>query len=177
MALASLHAARAAASADGVPPDPDPLIVPVAGASLARLHSDFDEWRGNHRHHALDILAPRGTPVLAAVDGSVRKLLTSRDGGLTIYETDASEAMVYYYAHLDRYATDLKEGLTLRRGDVIGYVGTTGNAPPGAPHLHFAVARLPASKKWWKGTAIDPYPLLRDCGVTVPIDRLATGGR
>lgn len=180
-ALVSIRATPAAAPAQTAVPnaatEQEPLIIPVAGVTMARLHSNFNEWRGKHRHRALDILAPRGTPVLAAVDGKVQKLFTSKAGGLTIYEFDESESMVYYYAHLDHYAAGLKEGMPLHKGDVIGYVGTTGNAPPNTPHLHFAIAKLPPSKKWWKGTPIDPFPLLRERGVTVDSDRAVAAGR
>lgn len=180
MALSTLRAVPATAPAVDRPPLPDggSLVIPVAGASMAALHSNFNEWRGNHRHCALDILAPRGTPVLAAADGRVQKLFTSKAGGLTIYEFDPSETTVYYYAHLDHYADDLREGMTLHRGEVIGFVGTTGNAPKNTPHLHFAIGKLPPSKKWWKGVPIDPYPILRDHGVTVAPDQVtAAAGR
>ncbi len=175
MALATVPAGQRPFAAPAL--QPEGLIIPVAGVSMEGLHSDFNEWRGTHRHHALDILAPRGTPVLAAVDGKLRKLLISQAGGLTIYETDESEAMIYYYAHLDHYAAGLEEGMSLHKGDVIGYVGTTGNAPPNTPHLHFAIARLPVSKEWWTGNPIDPFPLLRDRGITVSADRAIAGGR
>ena len=136
-------------------------IVPVAGIRPADLHDNFTQPRGNGRlHDALDIMAPRGTPVVAAVDGTIRKLFNSRAGGLTIYEFDQAEEKVYYYAHLDRYADGVAEGLVVAQGTVIGYVGTTGNAPPGAPHLHFAVEVLPPTKEWWKGTPVNPYVLL-----------------
>jgi murein DD-endopeptidase MepM/ murein hydrolase activator NlpD len=138
---------------------PFPLI-PVLGVTASSLHDSFNESRGGHTHRALDILAPRGTPVVAAVDGTIRKLFTSRAGGLTIYEFDDSAQRVYYYAHLDHYA-NIDEGMHVRRGDVIGYVGTTGNAPESTPHLHFAIELLPPTKEWWKGTAINPYPILR----------------
>jgi murein DD-endopeptidase MepM/ murein hydrolase activator NlpD len=105
-------------------------------------------------------MAPRGTPVLAAVDGTVEKLFESVPGGLTIYEFDRERTHAYYYAHLDRYAAGLAEGQALRQGDVIGYVGSTGNAAEDAPHLHFAIFVLGPEKRWWQGTAIDPYPLL-----------------
>ncbi len=156
---------------------PETIIIPVAGASMRGLHSEFNAGRGNHRHRALDILAPRGTPVLAAVGGTIRKLLTSKAGGLTIYEFDEPQKMVYYYAHLDHYAAGIEEGMKVQKGDVIGYVGTTGNAPPNTPHLHFAIAKLAPSKKWWKGRAIDPYPLLRDYGMTVPAGQAVAAGR
>ena len=140
---------------------PEGIIVPVEGVRLSQLRDNYDDARsGGRTHHALDIMAPRGTPVLAAVDGTIRKLFTSRAGGLTIYEFDRAEQKVYYYAHLDRYADGLSEGDTVARGTVIGYVGTTGNAPPQSPHLHFAIQLLPPTKEWWKGTAIDPFPIL-----------------
>jgi murein DD-endopeptidase MepM/ murein hydrolase activator NlpD len=109
----------------------------------------------------MDILAPRGTPVLASVSGRVVKLFTSAAGGLTIYQFDEDERYCYYYAHLDSYAPDLTEGQTVSRGQVIGYVGTTGNAPPGTPHLHFAIFRLGPEKKWWEGEPLDPITFLR----------------
>ena len=139
------------------------LEVPVDGVSRSQLHDTFDEKRagGLRKHEALDIMAARGTPVRAVEDGRVAKLFTSVAGGLTIYLFDPGEMFSYYYAHLDRYAANLKEGQTVRRGDVIGYVGSTGNASDDAPHLHFAVFQLGPEKQWWKGDAINPYPLLR----------------
>jgi len=144
----------------------DAIVIPVAGVSREALRGDFDNTRSGHLHHAIDILAPRGTPVLAAVDGTIRKLRESRDGGLTIYEFDVAGERCYYYAHLDAYARDIVEGMRVQPGDVIGYVGTTGNAPPDTPHLHFAITLLPPSKAWSKGEAIDPYPILVARGVT-----------
>lgn len=110
-------------------------------------------------HNAIDILAPRGTPVIAAVDGTIRKLFTSNAGGLTIYQFDVNEEYVYYYAHLDRYADAIGEGLYVKQGTVIGYVGTTGNARE-TPHLHFSIDALPPTKEWWKGMPVNPYPIL-----------------
>jgi murein DD-endopeptidase MepM/ murein hydrolase activator NlpD len=138
-------------------------MVPVAGVDATSLESTFDDDRGGgtRRHAAMDILAPRGTPVLAAVDGRIVKLFTSAAGGLTIYQFDGAEEYCYYYAHLDAYAPDLTEGMTVQRGQVIGFVGTTGNAPPGTPHLHFAINRLGADKRWWEGEPIDPITVLR----------------
>jgi murein DD-endopeptidase MepM/ murein hydrolase activator NlpD len=106
-------------------------------------------------------MASRGTPVLAVAEGNVAKLFTSKQGGLTVYQFDNTGNWCFYYAHLDRYAPGLKEGTLLRKGDTLGYVGTTGDAPPDAPHLHFAVFRLGPEKHWWQGTAIDPLPLLK----------------
>lgn len=138
------------------------LAMPVEGVNFDQITDTFDQPRGNERHHeALDIMAPRGTKVLAASDGKVAKLFTSKPGGLTIYEFDPSEKYAYYYAHLDRYADGLQEGAQLHKGDLIGYVGSTGNADANAPHLHFAVFELTPEKQWWKGTPVDPYPMLR----------------
>ncbi|MHB8799588.1 MAG: M23 family metallopeptidase [Thermoanaerobaculia bacterium] len=140
---------------------PRELAVPVAGVDPGSLEGTFSQRRGGSRSHdALDILAPRGTPVVAADDGVVKKLFTSVRGGLTVYQFDPDERYCYYYAHLDGYAPGLHEGQVLRKGDLVGYVGSTGNARQDAPHLHFAVNHLDPDKKWWGGTPIDPYPLL-----------------
>jgi len=137
-----------------------PLIVPVEGVAAADLRDTFGDGRPGHRHEAIDIAAPRGARVLAADDGKLVKLFTSVPGGLTIYQFDPDSRFAYYYAHLDRYADGLREGMRLQRGDVIGYVGTTGNAAPDAPHLHFAVFRLGPERQWWKGEAINPFGAL-----------------
>jgi murein DD-endopeptidase MepM/ murein hydrolase activator NlpD len=140
---------------------PGKLMVPVEGMALAGIKDNFDQPRGAERHHeALDIMAPKGTKVIAAADGKVVKLFTSKPGGLTVYQFDPTEKYAYYYAHLDHYAEGLKEGADIKRGDLIGYVGATGNADPNAPHLHFAVFELTPEKQWWKGTPVNPYPLL-----------------
>ncbi|HTD83493.1 MAG TPA: M23 family metallopeptidase, partial [Gemmatimonadaceae bacterium] len=137
------------------------LLLPVIGVTEDQLTDTYTQARsGGRTHDAIDILAPRGTPVVAAVDGTIRKLFTSRAGGLTIYEFDVREERVYYYAHLDGYADGIYEGLSVKQGTVIGYVGTTGNAPPGTPHLHFAIENLTPTKEWWKGEPVNPYPLL-----------------
>jgi murein DD-endopeptidase MepM/ murein hydrolase activator NlpD len=134
----------------------------VDGIPASALVSSFSDARGSSRkHEAIDILAPRGTNVLAVEDGTIAKLFTSAAGGLTIYEFDPSNRYVYYYAHLDHYAWGLKEGAEVKRGDVIGYVGTTGNAPENTPHLHFAISRLGADHRWWEGTPLDPYLVWR----------------
>ena len=138
-----------------------PLIIPVAGVQASALHDMFEERRGGGRkHEAIDILAPRGTPVLATDEGSVKKLFTSVPGGLTVYQFAPDSRYCYYYAHLDSYANGLHEGQHLQRGELVGYVGTTGNAPKDTPHLHFAIFLLDAERRWWKGTPINPYPLL-----------------
>jgi peptidoglycan LD-endopeptidase LytH len=137
------------------------LAMPVVGAKTLDLRDNFEEMRGgSRRHEAIDILAPRGTPVVAVDDGKVAKIFTSKQGGLTVYQFDRDDTHAYYYAHLDRYADNLKEGMFLRRGDPIGFVGTSGNAPPNTPHLHFAMFELGPEKHWWEGTAINPYPFL-----------------
>jgi peptidoglycan LD-endopeptidase LytH len=139
------------------------LFLPVQGIRPEQLHDTFNESRGagERIHEALDIMAPRNSPVLAVEDGRVAKLFTSKQGGLTIYQFDPTATYAYYYAHLDHYAEGLKEGDVLRRGQVIGYVGTTGNASPDAPHLHFAIFRLTPEKQWWKGDPVNPFGLLR----------------
>lgn len=137
------------------------LVVPVAGVGRRALVASFDQPRGTRTHEAIDILAPRGTPVLAVEDGRIAKLFDSRQGGLTIYQFDPTERFTYYYAHLDRYAGGLAEGEPVARGQVLGYVGTTGNAPPETPHLHFAVFRLGPEKAWHEGDPLDPFLLWR----------------
>lgn len=142
-------------------PLPSGLLVPVQGVAPAQLWPTFEDVRGEGRaHEALDIMAPAGTPVLAVVDGHIEKLFDSKQGGLTIYQFEPAGRHAYYYAHLERYAPGLAEKQQVRQGQVIGYVGSTGNADPAAPHLHFAIFVLGPEKRWWEGTAIDPYPLL-----------------
>jgi murein DD-endopeptidase MepM/ murein hydrolase activator NlpD len=138
------------------------LRLPIDGMNLELLKGSFYESRGSRRHEAVDILAPRHTPVHAVAEGTIAKLYVSRLGGITVYQFDRSERLCFYYAHLQRYADNLKEGAPVSQGQVIGYVGTTGNAPPNTPHLHFAVFEVGSDKRWWTGRAIDPYPLLKD---------------
>jgi len=139
---------------------PAGLLVPVRGVSPSQLQDTFGDARGEERQHeALDIMAAAGTPVLAVADGHVEKLFDSERGGLTVYQFEPSGRWCYYYAHLQSYAPGLAEGAQLRRGDVIGYVGSSGNADPGAPHLHFAVFALTPERQWWTGTPVNPYPL------------------
>ena len=139
------------------------LIVPVRGIEPSQLRDTYDELRGGNTrtHEALDIPAPRGTPVLSATGGRVLKLFDSKAGGKMVYAADSSEHFILMYAHLDSYANGLAEGQPLTRGQVLGAVGTTGNAPPNLPHLHFAIARSNDVKVWWKGMPVNPYPLLR----------------
>jgi murein DD-endopeptidase MepM/ murein hydrolase activator NlpD len=136
--------------------------MPVDGVGVDGLHDDFDDARGGgRRHEAIDILSPRNTPVRAVADGTIAKLFESVPGGHTIYHFDPSGRYCYYYAHLERYAKGLGEGDRVRRGQVVGYVGTSGNAPPDTPHLHFAVYRLGPERRWWEGEPLNPYPMLR----------------
>ena len=138
------------------------LDVPVEGVNRSELRDTFAEARGSNRaHEAIDIMAPRRTPVIAAQDGKIAKLFTSKAGGLTIYQFDPSETFCYYYAHLDGYVDGIREGQTVKRGQLLGYVGSTGNASADAPHLHFAIFRLTPEHQWWKGEPINPYPILR----------------
>jgi murein DD-endopeptidase MepM/ murein hydrolase activator NlpD len=135
------------------------LEVPVEGVDRKALRDSFAEGRAGHVHEAIDILAPRGTPIVAVEDGRIEKLFTSKQGGLTIYQFDPGRRYCYYYAHLDRYAPGLAEGQTVKRGQVIGYVGVSGNAPPQTPHLHFTIFKLADDKRWWKGVPLNPFPL------------------
>ena len=146
-----------------VPPGiPKTLMIPVEGVAANRLIDTFTEARGGgaRPHDAIDIMAPTGTPVRAVDDGKIVKLFLSDAGGITVYQFDPTESFAYYYAHLDRYADGLAEGQAVKRGDVLGYVGYTGNANPAAPHLHFAIVALGPEKRWWQGTPINPYPIL-----------------
>lgn len=141
--------------------EPVQLLIPVAGVRPSQLTDTFNQARGtDRRHEALDIPAAKGTQVFAVADGKVAKLFDSKPGGLTIYQFDSSEKYAYYYAHLDRYAEGIKEGVALKRGDLIGYVGATGNADAATPHLHFTIFELGPDKKWWQGTPINPFSLL-----------------
>ena len=135
-----------------------PLTPPISGLALVNLHDEFDEVHSGHRHEAIDILEPRGTPVHAVVPGTIRKLFFSIRGGNTIYQFDELGMYCYYYAHLDRHVEGLREGMQVKRWDVIGFVGSTGNADARAPHLHFAIFELGPEKAWSKGKAINPYP-------------------
>lgn len=137
-----------------------PLVIPVPGVMPSQLYDSFAEIRGDTRHEAIDIPAPRGTAVIAVDDGTIAKLFTSKPGGLTVYQFDPGREVTYFYGHLDGYAPGLAEGMAVKCGDLIGYVGTTGNANPATPHLHFAVFVLGPEKRWWQGTAVNPYPLL-----------------
>ena len=139
----------------------DALLIPVQGIAATQLQDTFTDARSGGRvHDAIDIMAPAGTPVLAVADGTVEKLFDSKLGGITLYQFNPQRTLAYYYAHLQAYAPGIAEKQSLKRGQVIGYVGVTGNANPDGPHLHFAVFELGPEQQWWKGTAINPYPLL-----------------
>lgn len=154
MGLLLIPAALPGASA------PKLLAPPIDGLKRAELRDSFREPHSTAHHRAIDIMEPRGTPVRAVVDGIIGKLIENAAGGTTIYQFDKKKLFCFYYAHLDSYAEGLREGMRVARGEIIAYVGSTGNASPDAPHLHFAITRMGARKRYWKGTAINPYPLL-----------------
>ena len=146
------------AAATFVPIQQRTLGMPVSNMLLSDMQDTFNQGRpGERRHEATDILAARGTPVLAVEDGTIEKLFLSQPGGKTIYQFDPSEHYCYYYAHLDRYVEGLHEGMRVERGDAIGFVGSTGNADPRTPHLHFAIFELGPERQWWSGKAVNPY--------------------
>jgi len=139
------------------------LIIPVEGKRPDDLRDTFNESRsGGRAHNAIDIMAPQGTPVLATADGEIVRLVQNKRGGITIYQMSADKKLVFYYAHLDRYADGLAVGHQARRGEVIGYVGDTGNAGKGNYHLHFSIWIVTDPKKFWEGDNINPYPILRE---------------
>src|SRR5258708_1385938 len=141
-----------------------PLRMPLDHVDAEAMKSGFQERRGSRRHEAADLLAPRNTPVHAVDNGTIAKLFVSKAGGLTIYQFDPGEQVCYYYAHLERYADGVREGQVVIAGEVIGYVGTSGNGPPGGPHRPFGVFELAGNRQWWKGRAVDPYPLFKSRG-------------
>jgi murein DD-endopeptidase MepM/ murein hydrolase activator NlpD len=143
------------------------MTPPIRGLTLADLRDMFNEVHNGHPHEAIDIPAPRGTPVHAVVSGTVRKLFLSKPGGNTIYQFDEAGVYCYYYAHLDTYVRGLREGMLVEHGDVIGFVGTTGNADQRTPHLHFAIFKLGPEKLWWKGEPVNPYP-----GLAAAVNRI-----
>jgi peptidoglycan LD-endopeptidase LytH len=143
-----------------------PLMIPVEGVEAKDLRDTFNEARdGGRTHRATDILAPRGTPIVAAISGEVVRMNTSPLGGITAYLIDDDKRYVYYYAHMDHYADQLAPGLKVQAGTVIGYVGTTGNAPPDTPHLHFQAMRIKLGQHdWWNGTPVDVRPFMIQTG-------------
>jgi murein DD-endopeptidase MepM/ murein hydrolase activator NlpD len=134
------------------------MTPPIRELALTNLRDTFEEIHNGQRHEAIDIPEPRGTPVRAVVSGTIRKLFLSKPGGNTIYQFDEMGVYCYYYAHLEGYVEGLHEGMRVKRGEVIGFVGSTGNADARSPHLHFAIFELGPEKLWWQGKAIDPYP-------------------
>lgn len=162
-AVSSLGALAIAITIYAPNPLPAPPVIaasPIGGLKASDLRDSFNDIHHGHRHQAIDIMKPYGTPVHAVVNGTIRKLFKSRAGGTTIYQFDTNRIYCYYYAHLDRYADGLHEGMNVGRGQILGYVGTSGNAAPDAPQLHLAIMRLGPDKRWWRGTPIDPYPVL-----------------
>ncbi len=138
------------------------LVIPVVGVKPEQLLDTFADARSEGRSHdAIDIAAPAGTPVVAALEGEIVKLFQSDKGGITIYQLSPDKKLVFYYAHLQRYADGILEGKYVRQGEVIGYVGDTGNAGAGNYHLHFSIATITDPKRHWDGTNINPYPLLK----------------
>ena len=137
------------------------LSMPVQGVRAAALRDTFGDTRSLGAHEGLDIPAPLRTPVFTVEDGVVAKLFTSQRGGLTLYQYDPGSRYAYYYAHLDAYAPGVREGQPLKRCALVGYVGITGNAPAGSPHLHFAIFKLEENKRWWRGAPVNPHPVLR----------------
>jgi murein DD-endopeptidase MepM/ murein hydrolase activator NlpD len=136
------------------------LLFPLQGMPRNSMKKTFMDPRGGGRlHEGVDILAPRNTPVVAIEDGKIGRLWNSKYGGITIYQFDPSATYIYYYAHLEKYASNLKEGQSVRRGQVIGYVGTSGNAPKNTPHLHFGIYRAAKAGQWHDGKPLDPYPV------------------
>jgi murein DD-endopeptidase MepM/ murein hydrolase activator NlpD len=142
---------------------PTGLAIPVAGVKGEELQDTYTQSRsgGARVHNAIDIMAPHGTPVIAAAPGTVEKLFDSKGGGgITAYVRSPDHRWMFYYAHLQAYAPGLHEGQAVKQGDSIGLVGSTGNANPAGPHLHFAINRMREGEKWYDGTPINPYPLL-----------------
>jgi len=138
------------------------LVLPVAGVRPTELVDSFDEPRdGGRKHNAIDILAPRGTPILSADDGRILRMSTSELGGISMYTADAAGRFVYYYAHMERYAAGRSVGERITKGDTLGFVGTTGDAPKNVPHLHFQIMLWPDDGKYWIGEPINPYPILK----------------
>jgi len=143
------------------------LQIPVRGFRASEISDNYTQGRaGGALHEALDIMAPRGTPVLAVEDGRIAKLFLSKPGGITLYQFDPDGEFAYYYAHLDAYAEGMAEGGSVRKGQVIGYVGSSGNASADAPHLHFAIYKLGAEKQWWRGTPLNPFLVWRDANLS-----------
>ncbi len=148
---------------NNLPADSNALMIPVAGIRREQLQDTFNESRSEGRvHNAIDIIAPLGTPVVAVADGEIAKFFDSERGGTTIYQYSSDRRYVYYYAHLQKRADNLKEKDFVKRGTVIGYVGDTGNSGAGNYHLHFTITALADGQRYWEGSDVNPYPLLKD---------------
>jgi len=153
--------ANLASNSLGQPAAPGKLMIPVLGIKPEQLVDTFSASRSAGRvHEAIDIIAPAGTPVIAAADGKILKFHDSVPGGITIYQLSSDEKFIYYYGHLQRRADGLKEGDVVRQGSTIGFVGDTGNSGAGNYHLHFAISIPTDPKRFWEGDNINPYPLL-----------------
>ncbi len=137
------------------------LELPIQDFDVSRIKGSFSETHGGVMHGAADMLAPRNTPVHAVENGTIAKLFNSKPGGLTVYQADPTGKFVYYYAHLEKYADNIHDGDAVKKGEVIGYVGTSGNAPANTPHLHFSIGIGDALKKWWVTSSVDPYEVFR----------------
>ncbi|MFI5231134.1 MAG: M23 family metallopeptidase [Gemmatimonadales bacterium] len=169
-------AGRAGAERAARPPEHDAfltelyargLLVPVRGVAASQIPDTFKDARDGVRvHNAEDILAKRGTPVIAADDGSVIHVGKNKLGGNVVWTTDPERRFAYYYAHLDHYAKGLHDGQSISRGDVLGYVGTTGNAPKDVPHLHFQLLRIVKGVRYSEGPPVDPLPFFTQAGLT-----------
>ena len=174
LSVGAAGAAGMASTANALPAstssDPDiaqlrsrALALPVQGVDAARLTDTYTQARAaGAPHEALDIMAARGTPVLAVEDGEVVKMFLSKPGGITLYQFDPEKKYAYYYAHLDRYAEGVREGTKLSKGQIIGYVGSTGNALPESPHLHFAIFTMGPERQWWRGAPLNPFLVWRE---------------
>ncbi len=139
------------------------LMIPVLNVAATDLTDLFADERsgGSRLHQGLDIMAPAGASVVAAAPGSIERLFRSDAGGNTVYVRSEDRQTIYYYAHLEEYAPGLNEGQQVRRGQRLGSVGSSGNADPQAPHLHFEVMRTTATAEWWEpANSVNPYPLL-----------------
>lgn len=145
---------------EDIPAAPPEIGLPIEGLAVTSLRDSFNDRRPGHRHEAIDIMSPHGTPVQAVTTGTIRKLIRSASGGISIYQFDETGSHCYFYAHLQGYAKGLHEGMRIERGDVIGYVGSTGNAKRTAPHLHFTLFEVGPEQKWWTGKTINPYDAL-----------------
>ena len=159
---ADLAAANSNSNSVTIFESPSGLAIPVAGVRPEQLIDTFSSARSEGRiHDAIDIIAPGGTPVVAAADGTIAKFFDSERGGITIYELSDDKKYFFYYAHLQRRADNLHEGEAVKKGTVVGYVGDTGNAGPGNTHLHFAISIVGDPKRFWDGQPVNPYPILR----------------